>query len=64
MAKNRLVASSLWTDGAHAAMRFRDLNDDIDADLGGREPPLKTGQLQLVAQDVLPPLDHGGSHGG
>jgi hypothetical protein len=29
------------------AMRFRDLNDDIIADLGGRDR-LSTGQLQLV----------------
>ena len=34
------------------AMRFRDLNDDIIADLGGRDR-LSTGQLQLVRRAAM-----------
>jgi hypothetical protein len=44
---NRLFAVEPLDGRTHAAMRFRDLNDDIIADLGGRDR-LSTGQLQLV----------------
>jgi hypothetical protein len=48
---NRLFAVEPLDGRTHAAMRFRDLNDDIIADLGGRDR-LSTGQLSL--SDVLP----------
>jgi hypothetical protein len=44
---NRLFAPELMDGRTHRAMRFRDLNDDIISDLGGRDR-LSTGQLQLV----------------
>ena len=44
---NRLFAPERMDGRTHLAMRFRDLNDDIIADLGGRDR-LSTGQLQLV----------------
>ena len=44
---NRLFAVEPLDGRTHAAMRFRDLNDDIIADLGGRDR-LSTGQLQLI----------------
>jgi hypothetical protein len=46
-AGNRLFAPERTDGRTHASMRFRDLNDDIIADLGGRAL-LSTGQLQLV----------------
>src|ERR1700732_1343005 len=44
---NRLFTVEPLDGRTHMAMRFRDLNDDIIADLGGRDR-LSTGQLQLV----------------
>jgi hypothetical protein len=44
---SRLFAVEPLDGRTHAAMRFRDLNDDIIADLGGRDR-LSTGQIQLV----------------